>query len=206
MSLPDITGDIARIILSLRTWGGHVKLVEIAERSIEVIKEEGEDGIRSDRLAERLETPKRRIYDVLAILKAMGKVETNRRFDGTTITWIDESKKFVEKQQYNATKEELEQVTTQKKELQVEVAQLKQQLRIAKSKIRRDAEVQQAHDRIEFDTTQLRVRPLSNSGFKAVKDSGMEVIIECHESGLVVDPTEKEIDETEALLRNIQRL
>ncbi|MGV9168746.1 MAG: hypothetical protein ACOC38_02270 [Promethearchaeia archaeon] len=183
-----------------------MKLVEIAERSIDVIKEEGEDGIRSDHLAERLETPKRRIYDVLAILKAMGKVETNRRFDGTTITWVDESDWFVEKGKYEATKEELEKVTKQKKQLQVEVAQLKQQLRIAKSKIRKDAEIQQAHDRIEFDTTQLRVRPLSNSGFKAVKDSGMEVMIECHESGFVVDPSEKQIDKNETLLRNIQRL
>jgi len=183
-----------------------VRLVEIAERSIDVIKEEGEDGIRSDHLAERLETPKRRIYDVLAILKALGKVETNRRFDGTTISWVDESERYVAKERYSATKEELENVRKQKKDLQVEVAQLKQQLRIAKSKIRRDTEIQQAENRIEFDTTQLRVRPLSNSGFKAVKDSGMEVVIECKESGLVVDPTEKEIDQTEAILRNLQRL
>jgi hypothetical protein len=61
-------------------------------------------------------------------------------------------------------------------------------------------------NKTEFLTTQLRVRALSSNGIKKVEHSGIEVLIETHESGMVVDPTELEVDENAALLKNLQRI
>ena len=74
-----------------------MKLVELARNSVAILQERGEEGIRSDELAEILGVPKRRVYDVVAVLKSLEQVETRRRFNGTTVTWIDKSKDFVPK-------------------------------------------------------------------------------------------------------------
>ncbi|UCH05167.1 MAG: hypothetical protein JSW05_03105 [Candidatus Thorarchaeota archaeon] len=187
-------------------WGAALKLIELAENAVRLLKESGEDGIRSDILADILDTPKRRIYDVIAVLKALGHVTTKRRFDGTTVAWIDQTKNHVDREEFEAVKAQFEEVNNERINLQLEVAQLKEQLRITKSRLKRDVRVVESAGKTEFDTTQIRVRALSSSGIKRVRDSGIEVVIETNEPGLIIDPTVIEPDETEALLRNLQRL
>jgi hypothetical protein len=186
-------------------WGAMVRLVELAEKSITLLKMSGDTGIRSDVLATELETPKRRVYDVIAVLKAVGLVKTQRRFDGTTVTWIDKSNEFVPIETYTEIKLALKNENETRKELQVQVAELKEQLRMVKSKLRREVHSIETADKTEFNSTQLRIRALSSNGFKRVSDSGMEVIVETHEPGIIVDPTEQPIDEKEALLRNLRQ-
>ncbi|MBE0526937.1 MAG: hypothetical protein IH631_08335 [Candidatus Thorarchaeota archaeon] len=183
-----------------------MKLIELAETSVSIIKECGEDGIKSDTLAERLDTPKRRVYDVIAVLKALGHVHTSRKFDGTTITWIDHSKEYVPKNIHDELRIHLSQESDERKEFQVQVAELKEQLRITKTKLRRDVQSVEMADKTEFNTTQLRVRALSSNGIKRVKHDGIEVLIITNEAGIVVDPCEIEIDEHEDLLKNLQRI
>lgn len=181
-----------------------MKLVDLAERSVKLLKEGGDAGIRSDVLAAELDTPKRRVYDVIAVLKAIGLVKTQRRFDGTIVTWIDKSKDYVPIETFTELKLALKSENETRKELQVQVAELKEQLRMTKSKLRREVHSVETADKTEFNSTQLRIRALSSNGFKRVSDSGMEVVIETHEPGIIVDPTEREIDDKEALLRNFQ--
>ena len=185
--------------------GATVRLVELAEKSIELLKESEDAGIRSDVLAAELETPKRRVYDVIAVLKAVGLVKTQRRFDGTIVTWIDRSKDFVPIDTYTEVKSALKEENESRKELQVQVAELKEQLRMTKTKLRKEVHSIETANKTEFNTTQLRIRSLSSNGFKKVSDSGMEVIVETHEPGIIVDPTEKPTDEKDTLIRNIQR-
>ena len=64
-----------------------MKLEEIARRSIEIIKEGGTDGVGTAELAERLNVPKRRVYDVKAIMKAAGLITTTRDKNGTKMFW-----------------------------------------------------------------------------------------------------------------------
>jgi hypothetical protein len=173
---------------------------------VRILKEAGEEGIKSDVLARQLNTPKRRVYDVIAVLKALDQVETSRKFDGTTIVWIDRSRDFVSKQLHEDLKLRLNQESDERKQFQVQVAELKEQLRITKSKLRRDVQAIEMANKTEFLTTQLRIRALSSNGIKRVEHSGIEVLIETHESGMVVDPSEVEVDENEALLKNLQRL
>jgi hypothetical protein len=182
-----------------------LKLVELALESVRILKEAGEEGIKSDVLAQRLSTPKRRVYDVIAVLKALGQVDTSRKFDGTTIVWVDHSKDFVSKQSYEELRGHLSQESEERKEFQVQVAELKEQLRITRSKLRRDVQSIEMVNKTEFLTTQLRVRALSSNGIKSVRNSGIEVLIETHESGMIVDPSEIQVDENEALLKHLQR-
>lgn len=187
-------------------WGALLKLVDLAQESVRILQECGEDGIKSDLLAEKLETPKRRVYDVIAVLKALGQVHTIRKFDGTTITWIDSSKDFVPKNLHEELRIHFLQESDERKDLQVQVAELKEQLRITRAKLRRDVQVVELASKTEFNTTQLRVRALSSNGIKRVKHDGIEVLIITNESGIVVDPSEIEIDEHEDLIKNLQRI
>ncbi|MFW9926806.1 MAG: hypothetical protein ACFFDM_08575, partial [Candidatus Thorarchaeota archaeon] len=113
-----------------------MKLVDLAKESVRVLKESGEVGIRSDILAETLNTPKRRVYDVIAVLRALGQVTTTRKFDGTIVTWIDKTKDYVTRVNYDDIKTQLEQESSERKKLQVQVAELKEQVRISKTKLR----------------------------------------------------------------------
>ena len=183
-----------------------MKLVDLAQESVRILQECGEDGIKSDLLAEKLDTPKRRVYDVIAVLKALGHVHTNRKFDGTTITWIDRSKEFIAKNLHDEIRIQLLHESDGRKDLQVQVAELKEQLRITRAKLRRDIQAVEMENKTEFNTTQLRVRALSSNGIKRVKHDGIEVVIITNEAGMVVDPSEIEIDEHEDLIKNLQRL
>ncbi len=183
-----------------------MKLFELARESVKILKQCGEEGIKSDILAMQLDTPKRRVYDVIAVLKALGQVRTNRKFDGTTIVWIDHSKDFVDKKAYDEIKSELVSESDTRKEFQVQVAELKEQLRITRGKLRRDIQPIEMANKTEFNTTQLRVRALSSNGIKKVEHSSIEVVIETHEAGIVVDPTVVETDEHEVLIKNLQRI
>ena len=183
-----------------------MKLVNLAEESVRVLKESGEVGIRSDILAERLNTPKRRVYDIIAVLKALGQVDTTRKFDGTVVKWIDSARDFVPRETHATLKTQLDLESSERKNLQVQVAELKEQVRISKIKLRRETLAVEISDKTEFNTTQLRVRALSSNGIKSVKHSGVEVRIETHEGGMIVDPSEVEVDEKMALITKLQRL
>ncbi|MDH5401465.1 MAG: E2F family transcription factor [Candidatus Heimdallarchaeota archaeon] len=63
-----------------------MKLEEIARQSIDIIKSEA-GGIGTAELAKRLNVPKRRVYDVKAIMKAAGLITTSRDKNGTKIVW-----------------------------------------------------------------------------------------------------------------------
>ena len=183
-----------------------MKLVDLAQESIRLLEECGTQGIRSDVLAEKLQSPKRRVYDIVAILKALGFVSTKRRSDGTTLAWVDPKAGLVERVQYEELKANLSDAIMTKNKLQDQVAELNERLRVARSKIRNETMTVEAVRKAEFDTTQLRVRPLSNMGFKRVTDSGMEVVIETHDPGMTVDPSVMGVDEAEAVIRNLERV
>ncbi len=209
-SLSHLSYNIWRILCNASCRGAIVtarrKLVELARDTVELLKECGEEGIRSDEIATRLDTPKRRVYDVVAVLKAMGLVRTIRRFDGTTVTWIDVMKDFVPRSEYDAMKSTLDDVIDARNKLQIQVAELKEQLRVAKSRTRHETQLVESTSKTEYNTSTLTIRAISTKGFKSVTDSGLEVVIETHEPGMIVDPAEVERDERSELLKSLQRL
>ena len=63
------------------------RLGEIAEQVIGILQDL-KDDIRTDDLADQVNVPKRRIYDVIAILKAANLIETTRDKMGTKVRWV----------------------------------------------------------------------------------------------------------------------
>lgn len=183
-----------------------MKLVNLAREAFKILQACGDEGIKSEELAAILLSPKRRVYDVIAVLRALDQVQTERRFDGTTVTWIDRSKEVVSKSDYDELRLQFSDESDERKKLQVQVAELKEQLRIARTKIRREVRTVETVDKTEFATTQLRVRALSGSGIKRVEHSGIEVLVETDEPGMVVDPSIIQSDPNEELLKSLRRL
>ena len=68
-----------------------VKLIEIARCAVETLKEVGNKGILNVQLAEILNTPMRRVYDIIAILSASGLVKKKREPNGTRLLWMGET-------------------------------------------------------------------------------------------------------------------
>ena len=64
-----------------------MKLEEMASKAINVLKGVGTKGINNAELARTLEVPKRRVYDVVAILKAAELISTTRDKYGTRLYW-----------------------------------------------------------------------------------------------------------------------
>ncbi|MHA2251065.1 MAG: hypothetical protein ACXAD7_11940 [Candidatus Kariarchaeaceae archaeon] len=64
-----------------------MRLEDMAFRAIEVLKKIGTEGINNAELATTLDVPKRRVYDVVAILKAAGLITTTRDKNGTRLYW-----------------------------------------------------------------------------------------------------------------------
>ncbi|OLS28560.1 MAG: hypothetical protein HeimC2_06170 [Candidatus Heimdallarchaeota archaeon LC_2] len=68
-----------------------MKLEILATEVIKLLKKSGEGGITNANLSEILKVPKRRIYDVVAILKASRLISTTRNREGTHLYWLDSS-------------------------------------------------------------------------------------------------------------------
>ena len=68
-----------------------MKLEKIAKKAIDIIRSAGVEGVSTSSLSKELQVPKRRIYDVKAIMKAAGLIETRRDKTGTTIYWKDKN-------------------------------------------------------------------------------------------------------------------
>lgn len=182
-----------------------MKLVDLAVRSVAILRESGASGIRSDILADRLQVSKRRVYDVIAVLKAAGLVSTRRRYNGTTVTWLDPTRDYVPREEHEVLKQKLVESEADRRQLQVELAEVKEQLRLIRSSRYRDVSSTSSSQRVEFNTSQVTVRCLKSSGFRRVRDSGIEVIVESHEPGILVDPAEVVHEEVKDLLKAIQR-
>ncbi|MDH5401110.1 MAG: E2F family transcription factor [Candidatus Heimdallarchaeota archaeon] len=64
-----------------------MRLEDMATTAIEYLKKISPQGINNAELAKTLNVPKRRIYDVVAILKAADLITTSRDKSGTTLYW-----------------------------------------------------------------------------------------------------------------------
>ncbi len=183
-----------------------MKLCELAEASIRLLKKHGKQGIRSDEIADILRVPRRRVYDVIAVLKALGMVSTKRRIDGTTVTWNDPLERLVPKAEYDGVLNRLKTAEAARADLQVENAELKEMVRQLRSTIRDESLPTELHEKVHYNTSCLSVKCVGCGGFKRVTNAGIEVIIESNRPGLVVDPTPPPSDEDQAIMKLVRQL
>ncbi len=182
------------------------RLRELAQNAIAILKERGDAGIESAELARLLGIKeKRRVYDIVAVLSALDFVHTVRRQSGTRITWVDPYSDYVPRVEFEELQQALDAESAARRKLQVQAAELKERLRVAVSRLGREARATQLSGKYEFETKCIRVRPTTGTGFVRVRDSGMEVLIETREPGMVVDPTEPESDDAQTIIEAVQR-
>ncbi len=64
-----------------------MRMEEITQQAIALIKAKGEEGAASTWLAEELGVHKRRIYDLISVLRPLGIIETRKEKNVTKVIW-----------------------------------------------------------------------------------------------------------------------
>ncbi len=173
------------------------KLSNLSEIAIRLIKESGPEGILSSELAKILKSHRRRVYDIIAPLRALGVIKVTRSKHGSTIVWVgtasEENMEEIEK-----LRKENETLKEEKKALQREVATLKEEMRTGATQ----KKVEVSDKQVEFSTRAVRIR--GKQGTLRVTNKGVEVIVEASKEGIYVIPDTIRKDATQKLTKKIR--
>ncbi|TFF89331.1 MAG: hypothetical protein EU549_01010 [Promethearchaeota archaeon] len=167
-----------------------MKLIEIAKNSIKHLKNAGEKGINNIELAKTLNIPRRRIYDIIAILKAMDVINTQREKGGTRLIWKGNSVYYAGESSSGSGNG----LTVKLNEEIRERKKLEKENEILKSKIEELKETSEDFSEGEakatkFPNKRIIIRSKSPSKkIKRVQSSKYKVFIEVDSPGLIVEP------------------
>ncbi|MHA1265627.1 MAG: hypothetical protein ACTSRS_10365 [Candidatus Helarchaeota archaeon] len=167
-----------------------MKLIDLSRNTLKILQEAGEKGINYIELADKLTVPRRRIYDIIAILRATDLIEVNREKGGTRVFWktlpdieqapsIADDTKLAEKYKAELTKLEKE-----NSELKERIKHLHEDLSKGSPKT--------VEKKLQFDTNEIAVRAAKSLKITEVVSSGIEVIIKASGKGIIVEPLSKE--------------
>ena len=163
-----------------------MKLVELAKKATDILQDAGEKGINNIELAEKLQMPRRRVYDIIAILRATGLVESKREKGGTRVFWASIPSIETPSAPPDKTKD------TEK--LESDNAKLKDENKELKEKIKRLREdlskggVKKTSAKQMFDSEGIIIRAAKSLKITEVLSSGIEVTIKASGKGLIVEP------------------
>lgn len=163
-----------------------MKLVDLSKKAVNILKDAAEKGINNVELAEKLQMPRRRVYDIIAILRAADLVESKREKGGTRVFWstipsIEPSPtptvdtKALEKQKAENTKLEKENL-----ELKDKIKHLREDLSKGSPK--------KIADKHLFETPEVAIRAAKSLKITEVINAGIEVIIKANGKGIIVEP------------------
>ena len=163
-----------------------MKLVELSKKAITYLKNAGEKGINNIELAEKLQMPRRRVYDIIAILKATGLIESKREKGETQVVWASQS--AIESsdaplpgtEELDALKEENSKLIEKNEELKEKIKHL------------REASTKEEHVKITgkqvFDASGIIVSAAKSLKINEVVSSGIQVVIKVNGKGIVIEP------------------
>ncbi|NVM53517.1 MAG: hypothetical protein HWN66_07410 [Candidatus Helarchaeota archaeon] len=163
-----------------------MKLVELAKRATKILQETGEKGINNIELAEKLQVPRRRIYDIIAIFRAVGLVEAKREKGGTRLMWSTISTIESAAAPASDTKSD-EKLKAAKTKLEKENDELKEKIK----RLREDSsksEPKKISEKKLFNSTKVAIRAAKSLKITEVISSGIEVIIKASGKGIIVEP------------------
>jgi len=167
-----------------------LKLFELAKHAIELIKSAGEEGIINLELAKELEMPRRRIYDIIAILKAAKLVKTTREKKGTMVTWIGSSSIIPN----IASLSQTSYITEKSSELINDPYPFKQSSAFDNTDVVLSKSLNYPFNRVIIDSPFLKIR--TTSKITRIKPIGiMELLVECEESdspGFIIEAPQDE--------------
>jgi len=167
-----------------------MKLVDLSKKAVTILKEAGEKGINNIELAEKLQMPRRRVYDIIAILRAADLVESKREKGGTRIFWKTIPSIELSIAPVNDTK------TLEKQK--VEVSKLEKENNELKEKIKRlredlsKGDTKKTSGKQLFEVPEVAIRAAKSLKITEVVSAGIEVIIKVNGKGIVVEPIFKD--------------
>ena len=167
-----------------------MKLFDISEKAIKLLQESGEKGLNNIELAEKLQIARRRVYDIVTILKSADLLESKREKGGTRIFWksipsIDSVS------QASADDKASKKMESELSKLREENSDLKEKIK----KIRADLSkggVEKTSKKALFETDTLIIRADKSLKITEVVSSGIEVTIKASGKGIIVEPHSKE--------------
>ncbi|MFX1450396.1 MAG: hypothetical protein ACFFCM_06125 [Promethearchaeota archaeon] len=167
-----------------------MKLVELAKKAISLLQEAGDKGYNNIDLAQKLHMPRRRVYDIIAILRAAGLVEAKREKGGTRIKWHGISGVSEIEPAAGVSpdvSEKLNKITQQKNDLEEQVSELKE--KIQKLKDEKEVTTTEAvTSKTKFETQKISIKTVKSAKITKVQTSPIEIVLEADKKGFVIEP------------------
>jgi regulator of replication initiation timing len=159
-----------------------MKLIDIAKNSIKLIQKSGDTGINNIELSRMLQIPRRRIYDIIAILKAMHVIKTKREKGGTRLFWKGDRDLGMEEHEEidDNLKENLTREIEYRKKLELENEKLKEKIQELKS-----SDELEEKNVMKFPGKRIIIK--SPEKIKRVQSSKYQVFIEVDSPGVTVE-------------------
>lgn len=155
-----------------------MRLIEMTRKVVEILREAGEQGYLSPELAQKLKIPQRRIYDIVAVLKALDLIKTIRERRGTRIIWKTEL--HLQKE-----KELLLKALKRERELRRKIEKRFLSLREKLEAIGEEKLIS-AYKAVKFNVNQIKIK--CERGCITVSHRGREVIAKSMVPGIIVQP------------------
>ncbi|MHA1722017.1 MAG: hypothetical protein ACTSXW_02970 [Candidatus Baldrarchaeia archaeon] len=158
-------------------------LRDMAKEAIEILQKAGEEGCLVLELAYKLGVSRRRIYDIVAVLKAADLITTKREKHGTRIIWKTELHYMKEK---NMLLEIVKKERTLRKLIERKLLELREKKTWAREEEKKEKEPSQIPEMVKFNVTKLRIR--SDGGYLKVSNKGIEATVESTYPSIIVEP------------------
>lgn len=167
-----------------------MKLVDLAKKAISLLQEAGEKGYNNIDLAQKLHMPRRRVYDIIAILRAANMVEAGREKGGTRIKWLgiaNLGNMATTSDETSDLKVKFDKISSEKEELTAQVEDLKDKIQKMKGEaLQKSMEVSKT--KTKFEVTKISIRTVKTAKFTKIQTSPIEIILEADKEGFVVEP------------------
>lgn len=158
-------------------------LRDMARKAIEILQEVGEEGCLILELAYKLGVSRRRIYDIVAVLRAADLITTKRERRGTRIIWKTELQYLKEKKMLL---EVIKKERTLRKTIERKLLELRDKETWMGEEEKRGKAIVQTPEMVKFNVSKLRIR--SDGGYLKVSNKGIEAIVESTRPGIIVEP------------------
>jgi len=158
-------------------------LRDMARKAIEILQEVGEEGCLILELAYKLGVSRRRIYDIVAVLRAADLITTKRERRGTRIIWKTELQYLKEKKMLL---EVIKKERTLRKTIERKLLELRDKETWMEEEEKRGKAIVQTPEMVKFNVSKLRIR--SDGGYLKVSNKGIEAIVESTRPGIIVEP------------------
>ncbi len=162
-----------------------MKLVDLSKKTIKYLQDAGEKGINNIELAEKMQMPRRRVYDIIATLRAAGLVDLKREKGGTRLFWS--TIPSIESAVPEEAPKDLEKLNKKITELEHENDDLKEKIKRIRDE-KSKTSIEKTSEKKKFDSSGVIIRADKSLKIAEVVSSGIEVTIKATGKGIIVEP------------------